>query len=114
MAHQDSFGIVFADIAGSTRLYELMGDAAALSVINTCMAAMGESVAAHRGEVVKTIGDEVMAAFPAPDATFSAAIDMRRRIMNLPPIDAGGRQLRLRVRIGLHFGPALRREGDYF
>ncbi len=114
MGDQGTFGIVFADIAGSTRLYEVLGDSAALAVINACMSTMGESVATHRGEVVKTIGDEVMAAFPDPDATFAAAIDMRRRILSMPPIDANGRQIRVRVRIGLHFGPALRVKNDYF
>ena len=112
MEAQHDVGILFADIVGSTRLYERLGDKIALSVVQDTLAAVAEAVAAHRGRIVKTIGDEVMAVFDGPEAGFAAAIDIRRRATTLPPLPGNGGMVQLRI--GLHFGPALMEEGDYF
>jgi adenylate cyclase len=114
MGTPNSYGIVFADIVGSTRLYELLGNERALAVVNCCIDAMAAGVTAHGGAVVKTIGDEIMAVFKTPWEAFSAAIDMRRRIAALPAVEGTDRQVRARVRIGLHYGPALYEKNDYF
>ncbi len=103
--------IVFADVAGSTALYERLGDAAALAAIEQCLTALHEAVRLNRGRVVKTIGDEIMAAFDATAQGWQAAIDMQRRIDALPPL-AGG--MRLAVRIGLAAGPTLIEADDVF
>ena len=105
-------GILFADIVGSTQLYERLGDQIAVTVVQDTLAIVAQAVVAHQGRVVKTIGDEVMAAFDGPEAGFAAAIDIRRRVTTLPPLPGSGVQVRLRI--GLHFGPALVEEGDYF
>ena len=107
-------GIVFVDIVGSTRLYERLGDQLALSVVSETLDAMSQSVAEHGGKVVKTIGDEVMAAFADPASTLAAAVDMRRRLADLPPLPGPDATARIQVRIGLHFGPAMQEDGDYF
>lgn len=114
MGTPSSYGIVFADIVGSTRLYELLGNERALAVVNGCLDAMAAGVTAHGGAVVKTIGDEIMAVFKTPSEAFSAAIDMRRRIAALPAVGGTDRQVRARVRIGLHYGPALHEKNDFF
>ena len=105
-------GILFADIVGSTQLYVRLGDQVALSVVHDTLAAVARAITAHRGRVVKTIGDEVMAAFDGPEAGFAAAIDIRRSVATLPPLpdDSG----RVQMRIGLHFGAAVAEDGDYF
>ena len=86
MAAVCEVGILFADIAGSTRIYERLGDTRAHAVINQCFQIMGECVQAHRGVVVKTIGDELMAAFSAANQPFSCAIDIRRKFGEMPPL----------------------------
>ena len=57
--------ILFADIAGSTKLYETLGDAEALATIGRCLEIMKSVCEEHGGRVVKTIGDETMAGLPA-------------------------------------------------
>lgn len=104
--------ILFADIVGSTHLYERLGDQVALLIVQDTLAAVTEAVTAHQGRVVKTIGDEVMAVFDGPEAGFAAAIDIRRRTTTLPPLPGTGGGVQMRI--GLHFGPALMEEGDYF
>ena len=102
--------ILFADVSGSTRLYETAGDAPAHEAISACLAAARRSTEASGGRVVKTIGDELMAIFPHPDAAASAAADMQVKIDALPQL-AG---TKLGVRIGFHHGPVLQRDNDVF
>jgi class 3 adenylate cyclase len=107
---ETSLGIIFADIAGSTRLYEVLGDTKAREAVGNGLAALARVTERVGGRVVKTIGDELMATFPTPDATVAAAIAMQDAILDIAPI--GGR--RMAIRVGLHFGPVLSVDNDVF
>jgi class 3 adenylate cyclase len=72
--------LVFSDLKGSTSLYEGVGDAPAYSRVNRHFDFIREQVAAHRGTVVKTMGDAVMAAFHRMEDAAAAALDMQREI----------------------------------
>ena len=100
--------VLFADVSGSTRLYETAGDATALAAITQCLAAMRQATEAAGGRVVKTIGDEVMAIFPGPDAAVAAAAEMQAKAEQLPEV-AG---TRIGLRIGFHYGPVLQQDND--
>lgn len=102
--------VLFADVSGSTKLYETAGDAIALEAISGCLAAARRATEAAGGRVVKTIGDEVMALFPAPDAAAHAAAEMQGKIEALKEV-AG---TKLGVRIGFHCGPVLQQDDDIF
>jgi class 3 adenylate cyclase len=102
--------VLFADVSGSTRLYESVGDAAALDTIGRCVATMRTACEGHGGRVVKTIGDEVMAVFPGADHAAEAAAEMQARISEQPVVG----RVRLAIRVGFHFGPAIEVEGDVF
>jgi class 3 adenylate cyclase len=102
--------VLFADVAGSTRLYEKLGNAKALQCVGLLINIMRESALAHGGRVVKTIGDEVMCVFPAAAAATEAAADMQARVEMQEPV-AGQR---LQVRIGVQFGPVLEEGQDVF
>ena len=65
--------MLFADVSGSTRLYETAGDAAGLEAVSACLGAARRATEASGGRIVKTIGDEVMGIFSAPDAAASSA-----------------------------------------
>jgi class 3 adenylate cyclase len=109
-AAPDCSALLFADVSGSTSLYEKLGDKAALAAIEKVLDELRKSVALHEGRVVKTIGDEVMAAFPSADAAMQAACDMQNRVAVIPPTA----DVRLAIRVGFHFGPAIEERGDYF
>lgn len=102
--------VLFADVCGSTRLYEMLGDAEALRTINQCLELVRSAVDEHRGRVVKTIGDEVMAAFSKIDDAADAAIDMQTNVaqQEFTP------HFRLAIRVGFNFGPAIEVNGDVF
>lgn len=107
-------GILFCDIAGSTRLYETLGDARAHAAVHTALGIVADVVLKSGGVVVKTVGDEVMAAFFRTEPMLDAAIDMQRRIAALAPLDGPQGSMRMQVRIGFDFGSAIRNDGDYF
>ncbi|HEX2555779.1 MAG TPA: adenylate/guanylate cyclase domain-containing protein [Microvirga sp.] len=111
MGQLQEAGILFSDIAGSSRLYEDLGDAIAQHLVEQCCALQKDIVEECGGIVVKTIGDEVMAAFPKPEGMFDAATAMQRETERMAvPSD----RARVRLRIGGHFGPVLSINGDYF
>src|SRR5438046_8158566 len=87
--------VLFADVSGSTKLYETAGDAAALTAIGRCIDHMRKAAESTGGRVVKTIGDEIMALFPSPDAAAGAASEMHATIEQLPEV--GGARLGVRV-----------------
>jgi len=102
--------VLFADVSGSTTLYETVGDATALEAVSACLDAARRATEACGGRIIKTIGDEVMGLFPGPDAAANAAADMQGRIDALPLVDGH----KLGVRIGFHHGPVLQRDDDVF
>lgn len=102
--------MLFADISGSTKLYETAGDAKALETIGNCIERMGRAAASTGGRVVKTIGDELMVLFSTPDAAASAASEMHAAIESMAPV--GG--TKLGVRIGFHTGSVIQRDNDVF
>ena len=102
--------VLFADVSGSTKLYESLGDQEALATIGRCVALMSSVCVGHGGRVVKTIGDEVMVVFASADKAAEAAAEMQSRISEHAPV--GGS--RLAIRVGFHLGPAIETAGDVF
>ena len=73
-----TLAIVFADISGSTKLYERLGDAIARELVAQCLGVMSEYIEKHSGRVIKTIGDEIMSTFPTADQAVEAAMGCRK------------------------------------
>jgi adenylate cyclase len=103
--------IVFADVVGSTQLYENLGDERARETVQACLDVMKRSTDDYGGTVIKTMGDEVMSTFPSADDAMNAASQMQQRITNNPDI-AGGQVVS--IRIGCHFGPVVVQDKDIF
>jgi len=102
--------VLFADVSGSTKLYDTVGDKIAFAAVQQCVDAFIRATGKNGGRVIKTIGDEVMAVFPDAAAATVAAIDMQNALEGFEPT-AG---TRLGARIGFHFGPAIERDNDLF
>ena len=102
--------VLFADVVGSTRLYETFGDDQAKQMIDECLVALTAVVLQYGGRVVKTIGDEIMCVLPSADNGCLAATDMHHKIMALPMV----LNVKRSVRIGFHFGPVIEENNDVF
>jgi len=94
--------IAFADLAGYTRLTEEEGELTAVDAVERFVEAV-EITLPEQARVIKTIGDEVMIVGSDPAALTDWAVGFQRL--------QSGRPL---PRIGIHYGVALYRDGDYF
>jgi class 3 adenylate cyclase len=98
--------VVFTDVVGSTLMYAGAGDAHAFRLVREHFDAVQDVVALHRGAVVKTIGDSVMAVFADPRDAVEAAQEFAAAAAPLE------------LRIGLHRGPCIAMRAndrlDYF
>jgi len=106
----NAIAILFADLGESTHLYETLGDERARALTASCLRRMIDAVHHHGGTLIKTIGDEVMATFPAADAAAAAALDILSAVGASSIADGA----RLGAHVGFHFGPVLHEEGDVF
>lgn len=105
MGEDVEVAVLFADVVGSTRLYERMGDQRARDMVSACIDVMREGTEEHGGTVVKTMGDEVMATFPSADQALNAAAQMQKQIMTCTQLRVDGQPVA--IRIGCHFGPVM-------
>jgi adenylate cyclase len=95
----------FLDLTGYTRLTEERGDAAAADLATRLATLVRRSSQEHEGTPVKWLGDGVMFYFRAPGGAVLAALDM---------VEVVGRQGLPPAHVGIHAGPVVFQEGDYF
>ncbi len=102
---------MFADVVGSTRIYERLGDNSASQLIVGALIRITEIINQHQGITVKTIGDEIMCRFNSADEAIACAVDIHKAIKQLP----AHKGVMINFRIGVHWGPALlQSDGDIF
>ena len=110
---------LFTDIEGSTALWEQY-PAAMQAALARHDALLRQAIEAATGCIVKTTGDGVYAAFRSATDALAACLAAQRALQAPALADAGAavpaaeRPLALRVRMGLHTGPAELRDADYF
>lgn len=112
MGQDTELVILFADVVGSTRLYETLGDEAARDLVAICVGVMRRATEQHGGRVIKTMGDEIMSTFADCDGALDAAVQMQTEIRAHPALVVGSQQVC--IRIGAHFGPAVFEGRDVF
>ena len=128
--------VLFADLRGSTSMYETLGNADATAVVTRSVALLARVVATHNGQVVKTLGDGLMAVFERPAASVAAADDMHDSLARIgmaeealaesaafDALEAGEDDLStlpprpsvpLKLQVGLAHGEIVEMSGDVF
>jgi class 3 adenylate cyclase len=109
-------GLLFTDLAGSTALYERVGDARAFRLVGDHFTILRAAIEAAGGTLIKTIGDAVMAAFPDGRSALAAALAIQRDVRDfdtrglVDPIAL--------IKVGVHAGACyavtLNERLDYF
>jgi adenylate cyclase len=94
--------LCFIDLTGFTRYTEEEGDIEALDVVENFVATV-EGTMPREATIVKTIGDEVMVVSPDPASLTEWAVGFLSRFPQRP-----------QPRVGIHYGDAVYRDGDYF
>ena len=102
----DASTFLFADIAGYTALTEAHGDADAAELARMFCRTVEGIVTADGGELVKTIGDAVMVRHPHPARAVTLGLRAAGEVLSGHGFPT--------VRVGMHHGPALESEGDWF
>jgi class 3 adenylate cyclase len=110
MSQSHPLTILFADVSGSTKLFETRGDLEARRLVAAILGALSEVTARHGGRVIKTIGDEIMCTYPGPMQGLLCAVDMQKRIAH----DVNFAKDKLAIRIGLHHGETLVEDNDVY
>jgi len=112
MVKDVELAILFADVVGSTRLFDVMGDIRARDMVSICIDVMRTATEQHHGTVIKTIGDEIMATFPTADDALNAAGQMQKQIGAHSELKVDGQPVS--IRIGCHYGPVVLEARDVF
>lgn len=111
MARDLEVAIVFADVVGSTQLYDKFGDTKASETVAGCLDVMKDATHQFNGTVIKTIGDEVMSTFPSVDEAMQAAVLMQTQISADSRKEDG---IPVSIRVGCHYGPVVQEQNDIF
>jgi class 3 adenylate cyclase len=109
-AIQRKAAILFADISGSTALYDKLGNAQALKLVTHTLDILTQEMAACQGTLIKTIGDEILCTFPDVVSAVEAACAMQLKVDTLRP----GGNIPVNIRIGLHYGEIIFEGGDVY
>jgi adenylate cyclase len=97
--------VCFLDLTGYTRLTQERGDQAAAEVATRLATLVRRSAQEHGGTPVKWLGDGVMFYFREPKDAVLASLEM---------VEAVGRQGLPPAHVGIHAGPVVFQDGDYF
>jgi class 3 adenylate cyclase len=117
LAPDGTVTLMFSDIEDSTVLTERLGDQAWQELLRKHNALIRDQLRAHGGYEVKTMGDGFMVAFQSAKKGLDCAISIQRAFDTSPPspLSAGGEgESRVKVRIGLHAGEAIKDGDDFY
>ena len=102
--------ILFTDVEGSTALTQRLGDAKARELLREHERMVRESLKAHGGAEVKTMGDGLMVSFPSATQALECAIAMQRAFAE----HSRSADEPIRVRVGLNAGEPVAEDHDLF
>jgi len=102
--------VMFADVAGSTAMYENMGDDLARERISKSLDTLIAVTKRHKGKLVKTIGDEILVYFTDVDMAVYAALNIQQTMEDDKSPDTIG----VSIRIGMQYGSTILEDDDIF
>ena len=104
--------VVFADLMGSTGMFETIGNVRASRMVTRLTQWIAEICVVHNGQVIKTLGDGVLAVFPhAPDA-INAVVELQRKHQKRIASSTAG--TKMPIRIGVARGDVEFVDGDCY
>jgi adenylate cyclase len=104
--------VIFADLTGSTGVFEALGNQKATLAVTRLTQLMAQACESHHGDVVKTLGDGVLAVFEQVSDAIAAMVALQRehreRIAQWPP------RLVMQIKVGTASGNIVRVDGDCY
>ncbi|MDR1463167.1 MAG: hypothetical protein LBI68_08555, partial [Azoarcus sp.] len=106
--------VVFADLTGSTKLFELQGNTVATQVITRCTQMLGKHFTRMGGRVVKYLGDGLLVLFGASEAAVDAAAHTRDVLYDFNLEQLGRERTSLGLKVGIEYGSVIEQHGDCY
>lgn len=105
--------VVFADLVGSTGIFERLGDETAGRFVTQLTTALSRTFEQHRGRVVKLLGDGLFAIFPDESDAIAACVGIQKRLQETP-VYPGGTGKPVQMQMGVESGEVVEIEGDCY
>lgn len=105
--------VVFADLVGSTGIFERLGDETAGRFVTQLTTALAKILEQHNGRVVKLLGDGIFAVFPQESQAITACIAIQERLVQ-KPVRPGGTGRPVQMQMGIESGEIVEIEGDCY
>ena len=105
--------VVFADLVGSTALYERLGDASASGFVMGFMNELRRVFERHEGRVVKLLGDGLLVVFTSESLALAACVQIQKSLFEKPLLPPGGGSP-AQLQIGMDAGDVVEINGDCF
>ncbi len=105
--------VVFADLVGSTSMFERLGDETASRFVTQLVGALSQIFEQHSGRVVKLLGDGLFVVFPQEGDALAACISIQKRFLD-KPIRPGGSGAPVQMQMGMESGEVVEIDGDCF
>lgn len=105
--------VVFADLVGSTGIFERLGDETAGRFVTQLTTALSKTFEQHNGRVVKLLGDGLFVIFPAEDDAVAACISIQMRLQE-KPVYPGGNGQPVQMQMGVEAGEVVEIDGDCY
>jgi adenylate cyclase len=105
--------VVFADLVGSTGIFERLGDETAGRFVTQLTGALSKTFEQHRGRVVKLLGDGLFVVFPDEGDALAACIAIQKGLQEKPVL-AGGTGKPVQMQMGVEAGEVVEIDGDCY
>ncbi|MBC5785932.1 adenylate/guanylate cyclase domain-containing protein [Ramlibacter sp. USB13] len=105
--------VVFADLVGSTGIFERLGDETAGRFVTTLTTALAKIFEQHKGRVVKLLGDGLFVVFSSEEQALTACIAIQERLQQ-KPVRPGGTGRPVQMQMGIESGEVVEIQGDCY
>jgi len=105
--------VVFADLVGSTSMFERLGDETASHFVAQLVGALSQVFEQHSGRVVKLLGDGLFVVFPQEGDALAACVSIQKRFLD-KPLHPGGSGAPVQMQMGIESGEVVEIDGDCF
>ncbi|MEJ8840358.1 adenylate/guanylate cyclase domain-containing protein [Ramlibacter sp. AN1133] len=105
--------VVFADLVGSTGIFERLGDETAGRFVTQLTTALAKIFEQHQGRVVKLLGDGLFVVFASEEQAITACIAIQQQLQQ-KPVRPGGTGRPVQMQMGIESGEIVEIEGDCY
>jgi class 3 adenylate cyclase len=105
--------VVFADLVGSTGIFERLGDETAGRFVTQLTTALSKTFEQHNGRVVKLLGDGIFTVFQSEADAVTSCIEIQKRLKE-KPVHPGGTGHPVQMQMGVESGEVVEIDGDCY